>query len=184
MMNNFKSIAQAGYVVLALLSCGTGTSCDGGDQMKNYIKTVKSGIDRLPWPKEMEALFGEGDHFITHFGFDPGPKDWQTEVYFGGRYRLTLQVEIDIDYKTCLVKTNVSAPKFYLLEVESIVRKNGGIEANLSGQWILDKVKWKRLVDSNGDWLAVGLPIRTNSPVPGFEDYVKGWRAPRVKIPH
>jgi len=74
----------------------------------------------------MEALFGEGDHFITHYGFSPGPKQWNTEVFFGGRYTLTLQVDVTIDNQKHLVLTNVTAPKFYLVEAGSLIWKPDG----------------------------------------------------------
>ena len=65
--------------------------------MSDYIQTVKSGLETLPWPKEREALFGEGDHFVTDYGSSSGAKEWNTEVFFAGRYTLTLQVDVDID---------------------------------------------------------------------------------------
>ena len=160
-------------------------SCRRDNQMSDYIQTVKSGINSLPWPKEMEALFGEGDHFITHYGFSPGPKEWHTDIFFGGRYELALQVDVEIDYEKNLVKTNTSPPKFYLSEVESLIRKpNRPVGAKIAHEWILDEAKWKKLVQSKGDWSAIGIPVKTNSPIPGFDEYVNGWRAPVVKIPH
>lgn len=153
--------------------------------MNDYIKTVQSGISTLPWPKQMEKLFGEGDHFIVHYGFSPGPKEWQTEVFFYGRYTMALVVDVDIDYTTHLVKTNVVSPKFYLHEVSDVIHGPRGVEgANFDGQWILDETKWNELVQAKGDWSAIGIPVKTNSPVPGFDEYVKGVRAPRVKVPH
>src|SRR2546422_65055 len=127
-------------LLFVMLGAGTLTSC-GGDKMSEYVQTMKSGLTTLPWPKEMEALFGDGDHFITHYGFSPGPKQWNTEVFFGGRYTLTLQVDVDIDYQKHLVLTNVSPPKFYLFEVGSLVRGPRGVEgADISAQWVLDEV--------------------------------------------
>jgi hypothetical protein len=146
---------------------------------------MKSGLNTLPWPKEMEALFGEGDHFVTDYGSSSGAKEWHTQVFFGGRYKLSLQVNVDIDYRSHTIKGNVSQPKFSLLEVGSLIRGAKGVRgADIAGQWILDEAKWKTLVKANGDWSAIGIPVNTNSPIPGFDEYVEGWRSPRVKIPH
>lgn len=93
------------YVSLALI-LGVFISC--GDPMSDYVKTVQSGIAKLPWPKQIENLLGDADHFITHYGFSPGPKEWQTDVYFYGRYELTMVVNVDIDYGKHIVKTNVA----------------------------------------------------------------------------
>jgi hypothetical protein len=133
----------------------------------------------------METLFGDGDHFITHYGFDSNPKPWNTEVFFAGRYTLTLQVDVTIDYDRHLVKTNVAPPIFYLHEVAKILRGPKSVEgAEFSGQWVLDESKWEKLVDAKGNWSAIGVDLKTNSPVSGFSDYVQQSRSPRVKIPH
>ena len=184
-MNDLTKAVRSGCALLAFLALGTMTSCGRDNQMSDYIQTVKSGINSLPWPKEMEALFGEGDHFITHYGFKPGPKEWTTEVFFGGRYTLSLKVDVDVDYKTQTIKTSVSTPKFYLFEVGSVQRGARGVEgADISNQWILDEAKWKKLVQAKGDWSVLEIPVKTNSPVQDFDEYVRGLRAPVVKIPH
>src|SRR5207248_6442046 len=128
------------------------------------------------------ALFGEGDHFITHYGFKPGPKEWTTEVFFGGRYTLSLKVDVDVDYKTQTIKTSVSTPKFYLFEVGSVQRGARGVEgADISNQWILEEGTWKKLVQAKRDGSAVERPVRTKSTVEDFDAYARGWRAPVVK---
>ena len=132
----------------------------------------------------MEALFGDGDHFITHYGMGSGPKEWNSEVFFQGRYVLTLQVDVAINYWNNEVEKIVSSPKFYLVEVDSTVRENVGTGANSLNGWEFDEAKWKKLLQAKGDWSAIGINVRTNDPVVGFEDYVKGLRAPRIKIPH
>ena len=43
----------------------------------------------------MEALYGEGDNFITEYNFSSGPRLWNTEVFFGGRYTMDMQVPGD-----------------------------------------------------------------------------------------
>src|SRR6266481_3389857 len=118
-MKNVTTPIRSGDILALILTIGVLASCGGckQDTMSDYIQTVKSGLDTLPWPKEMEALFGEGDHFVTHYGFSLGPNKWNTEIFFGGRYTLTLQVDVDIDYKGDTIRSNVSPAKFYLWEV-------------------------------------------------------------------
>ena len=134
----------------------------------------------------METLFGEGDHFITYYGVDSGPKLWNSEVFFGGRYKLTLQVEVEINYWKHKIVKVVSPPKFYLSEIDSTIRDRANqVEgANISKNWQLDEAKWKKLVEAKGDWAVIDIPVKTNDPVARFEDYVKGQREPRDKIPH
>ena len=182
MQNISKKLLFPIYVIA--VSCIV--SCGPRRTMNDMIKTTQSGIDSLPWPRQMESLFGEGDHFITHFGFESGPRTWNTVVYFGGRYELALQVEVEINYSKNKVGKVVSSPTFYLWEVGSTIRNSANrVEgANVSKDWKFDEIAWKKLVEAKGDWSAIDIPIKANEPVAGFEDYVKGQRAPVVKIPH
>ena len=168
----------------ALLLCLAVTATTGcRDRSADYQQTVGSGFNMLPWPREMEALYGEADHAITHYAFAPGPRDWWTEVYFGGRYRLTMHVDVEIDYDKHFVLKAVSAPRFFLAEVKSLERlESGQIAAQYSHQWLFDEAKWRKLVESHGDWSVIALPVRKDDPVPGFDDYVKAWRRGRVPI--
>ena len=174
-----KRLFQKRFFAL-LFALITLTACR--DKMTDYKQTVRSGIATLPWPKEMEALFGEGDHFITHYEFSPGPKKWNTEIYFGGRYRFTMQVDVEIDYKKHVIERYTSPPKFYLWEIGPLTREKGEIVgAKIADQWIFDEAKWRKLVEAKGDWSVIGLPMKKDNPIPGFDEYVKGWRAPRVQ---
>lgn len=157
-----------------LVSCGPGP---------DYRATVLSGIGILPWPKQMETLFGEGDHFITHYGFDTQPKQWNTEVYFGGRYVLTLQVDVAINHKDKSVVTNTTPATFYLTDM-GIIHKmpDGSMTTRPANGWILDEEQWSRLVAAQGDWSAVGISLRSNDPVPDFDEYVRAKREPRVRV--
>lgn len=174
-----KSVLQRRLFALLLVLIAF-TGCR--DEMANYKHTIRSGLTTLPWPKQMEALFGEGDHFITHYGFSPGPKEWNTEIYFGGRYSLTLHVEVEIDDKKNIIKEAVSPPKFYLFEVKSLKRLDHTFEADYSGQWVLDEAQWIKLVAAKGDWSALGIPVKKNSPLPDFDEFVKVVRAPRMQV--
>jgi len=152
--------------------------------MSDYVRTMQSGIKTIPWPRQMEALFGEGDHILIHYGTETNSKDWHSTVYFYGRYSLTMTTEVRIDWKERSVQEVLSAPKFYLHEVEAIIRDSVGPGASFSHQWIINETDWDKLVKAKGDWSALGIPVRTNDPVPDFDAYVKACRAPIERIPH
>ena len=160
--------------------------CGCGQTEKDYIQTTRSGIGSLPWPKQMEALFGDADHFITHYGMASGPRPWNTVVYFGGRYELALQVDVEINYRTHKIVKAVSPPKFHLSEIGSLIRnKANQVEgADIAKNWVVDEVQWNQFVQANGDWSVIGITVRTNDPIPGFDEYVKGWRSLLIKVPH
>jgi hypothetical protein len=130
----------------------------------------------------MEQLYGDGDHFITEYGFASGPRQWNTEVYFYRKYTLTLQVDVIIDYNSHTVRKTASAPIFYLDEVKSVDPTDHS--ATYSHQWKLNETQWEKLVRAKGDWSVLDIPVKTNQPVDGFDEYVHRMRAPLVRIPH
>lgn len=172
-----------GILTLPLLAMFLMTSCND-NSMNDYVLTVQSGIKKLPWPIQMEKLFGDGDHFITEYGFSSGPRVWHSEVFFGSRYTLAVEVKVDINYNNHTVVGIVSEPTFYLHEVESVTVSGNRVRATFAHQWVLDKAQWEKLVKAKGDWSILGIPIKTNAAVPGFDEYIKSLRGPRVKIPH
>jgi hypothetical protein len=166
-----------GYLAAAFLFLG----CKHWNTEADYLQTVPSGFKVLPWPKQMETLFGDGDHIIVDYNRQP---EWHTVIYFGGRYELDLTARVSIDYEKHEIKPAVGHPEFYLHEVKSVQHENGSVAAYFSGQWVFDEAQWKKLVAAKGDWAAIGIPVKTNSPVIGFDDYVKAERAPREKFVH
>ncbi len=152
--------------------------------MNAYIQTIQSGIKILPWPREMEALFGDGDHFILYYGTAGEQKPWHSRVFFYGRYSLTLETTVEIDDKNHTIKNFAAPPKFYLHEVKSVEMDNGRAITRFSDQWVLDQTQWEKLVAAKGNWAVLGIRLKTNEPVPGFDAYVKGERDPIEKIPH
>ena len=165
-----------GLFLLALFM----TSCN---RMADYKRTVRSGLVTLPWPSQMEALFGEGDHFVVHYGFDSEPKEWQTVVYFGGRYQLGMAVDVAIDYTNKTIVKATTPAKFYLWELGKVeTLPDGRVSTDFGGGWELDEAQWSKLVAAKGDWSVLGISLKKNDPVPGFDDYVKGEREPRVRV--
>jgi hypothetical protein len=43
---------------------------------------------------------------------------------------------------------------------------------------VLIENEWKWLIKNQGDWSVVKVPILTNAPVPGFDEYVRQGREP------
>lgn len=152
--------------------------------MEDYKQTVRSGLQTMPWPLEIEQLFGDADHFITHWGFDtPGPRQWQTEVYFGGRFQLTMTVETEVDYQKRRIVRTVAPSQFYLFSIGRIKPgPGGGVSSFDSGQWRFGEAEWKKLVAAKGDWSVIGITIGETNPVPNFDKLVEAWRGPRIRV--
>ncbi|SRR5258706_3553861 len=182
-----KTTASGVTTIALIVALSLLNSCSPNlqSQVKDYKATIRSGIKVLPWPKEMETLFGDGDHFITHYNMSPGPKTWNTEVFFGGRYVLTLQVDVEVAYSKREVGKVVGTPMFFLHEVESVaIGPTGAYDTRFSRNWNFGEAKWKTLVSTKGDWSSIGIKVKTNSPVENFDYYVKHLRAPRIQVPH
>lgn len=163
--------------ILAIASCSNRTN------MTDYRAAHLSAKQSLPIAVQMEELFGDADHFISHFGFS-GEKTntWSTQVFFDGRYKLTMQVEIVIDYakNTFVVSDDY---KFYLIEVKQLTEHDGKVNgAKLGENYRFSAEDWAKVYESEGDFSVIGIQLRTDDPLPRFDEYVQGWRRPRIPI--
>ena len=155
------------------------------EQLKaNHKQTVLDGLKSVPHISEIKAIFSNAptDHFITDFSlYKDKPVMWNTVVYFGGRYVFTYQVQVIVDYhKNKIVKT-VSQPTFYLWELSSV--SPGGLEnIDREGSARFGEIEWAKIVKAHGDFSAAGIKLKTNAPVDGFDESVRGWREPRQRI--
>ena len=149
------------------------SSCVPGVGMGDYDKAVRSGFAWFPQALEMEQLFGEGDHFISSPG-PTGTRDWNSVVYFGGRYTLTMQVEVKTDADFAKITDVVGKPLFVLTEARRIVKSPGGtMGADFSNDWKFDIDDWKKVFDAKGDFGVIGIKMRKDEPLEGFDGYVK-----------
>jgi hypothetical protein len=156
-------------------------STDIFKELECHDKVVRDGVENLILPKEVESLFGMSnvDHFISNFGSKTNTPVWNSVAYFGGRYELTLQVPISIDYEKCSLNGAVNSAMVVINEVIKVdISKSGIAGATLEGEWRLNENLWKWLVKNNGDWTMVQVPIVTNAPVNGFDEFVRQKREP------
>jgi hypothetical protein len=168
---------------LVVAGCGlsgrpTATTMDG------YVATVKSARTAVPIAVQMEELFPVADHFITHFGFSNGPRIWNTVVYFGGRFELTMQVDVEIDYSTSRVVRAIGTPVFYLNAVESLkITSDGSADGTFRGQdhRTFGPIEWETIRKRNGDLTVIGIQ-EGSLPVPQFDAFVATSRRPRVRV--
>jgi hypothetical protein len=146
----------------------------------DYRETVESARFVLPAAVEMEKLYGRGnvDHFITHYGFDDDPKTWNSEVHFGGRYCLTMQAKVAIDYRTNKL-TIVEEPRFYLDGFKEIDRNGNGLYGSNQPTFGLDE--WNKFYKAKGDVSVVGMEVH-DGELEHFDGYVQNVRSNRIPI--
>jgi hypothetical protein len=130
----------------------------------------------------MERLYGSADHFITHFGFRSAKTNvWNTEVFFGGRFRLTLQVPVTINYRARQIAV-VGKPCFCLNEVASVhVSDSGRVSAKYGQSVTFSEDQWQKIYKSRGDLSAVGVNMHKGGIV-DFDALVTAIRRPRIPI--
>lgn len=112
----------------------------------------------LPIAVAMEKQFPSTDHMITHFGmWGGGDNIWNTESHFGGRYQLTMQVPIKIDYAADTFV--ISGPlNVWLLEARTCTRGGGtSYKIDGSGQRQFSEADMQKLITHNWDWGVVGV---------------------------
>jgi hypothetical protein len=150
--------------------------------MIDYVATLRSATTVLPIATQMEEVYPAADHFITHYGFDAKPKIWNTEVVFGDRYVLTMQVEIAIDYSASRIVRVMGPPTFYLKELRTIeVLPDGRASTSTNDGKIFGASAWATLYAHDGDLASIG--VRVNElPIPQFGVYMSQVRRDRVHI--
>ena len=175
------------YVVLLCLieMCGCSYSLD------DYKETIRNGMKTVPHVREIMSMFPNApiDNFITEYGFDKNaPVTWKTVAYIYGRYEFGYQVNVMIDYKENRITETSGVEHFYLWEVATVSKPTP--DGAVSGTYVSDSKNrgvfgerdWNKIVAANGDFSVIGIHLITNSPVPGFNDYVYGWRKDRVQV--
>jgi hypothetical protein len=165
-------------VILSLMGC-----CNQMDFLDRYNMAVKSGFSQIPEAKEIEDLLGEADHFIGYSGSSV-PKTWNTEVYFGGRYVLTMQVEVETTRDFSTITRVLGEPKFYFHEVREAFIENGqwGARFVSQNQREFGRKEWRQIVAAKGDFSVIGIKLDRNRPIRDFDQYVKAIRRDRLRV--
>ena len=91
-------------------------------------------------------------------GFDVG-------VDLHERYELTMQLPVRFDPKGHTV-VGYGEPRFYLVEAAS--QKGRATSYNPAGGRDFGPADWQKIVESGGDFAAIGYTMITNQPVAGF----------------
>jgi len=158
------------------MSCSDVGDINYGDAA--YKKAVRSGLAAIPEAQQIEELLGDSDHFISFHGSRSVGNDWNTEVYFYGRYTLTMQVAVRMGHGFDKVLEVLDEPKFYLVEVSSIefVGKDGQLSVSSAegDDWPYPFTAndWEKVYQAKGDFSVIGIDLKKDQPVKNFEKYV------------
>jgi len=130
------------------------------------------GVSQIEPAAQLDQLFEDCRHYITY-----GPKGvplFNSVVYFGGRYQLTMQVQVVIHSSSS--GTMTGEPKFYLNEISEITFYPGGqIGASFSRNFEFGFAQWTQVYKANGAWGEVGIDLNP-TPVENFQKYAAASR--------
>lgn len=137
----------------------------------NPSHMVRHGRESINTVREFDALFPNATHFISYWTGTHGDPMWNSEIGLHGRYILAMQADIDLNLIRSRV-SNFGPPKFYLSEVESVEHMVDGRSAikqrEVAGH-LCDGADWEKLVNAHGDFHVLGIDLKIDQPVPGFE---------------
>jgi hypothetical protein len=131
--------------------------------------TVDSGYALIPEAQQIDDLLGPAWHRTSNYT-EPDVVEWQTEALFGGRYEMTMMVDLRIDRRSGRVIEILGEPRFLLLEVQEVLGSRG-VNYRGAGQWEFTAEEWRQVVKAKGDFAAIGIQLDRHHPVPGFERY-------------
>jgi hypothetical protein len=178
--------SRLGAILLAIAGQSFTAGCGPNWPVKNrslsdYTAVMHSARTALPIAVEVEELYPNADHFITHFGFNASPKKWNTVTSFGDRYVLHMVVEVTIDYEKRTLK-QLGDPTFSIIEYTKIDKlRGGGMEASSPNTSYFGAKEWEKLYKSRGDLSTVNVKLNPE-PVPGFTEFTAGYKRDRIPI--
>jgi hypothetical protein len=151
--------------------------------LSDYKAVMQSARTALPVAVEIEELYLNADHFISHFGFNASPKQWHTVATFGERYELHMVVEVSIDYEKRILK-QLGDPAFSVIEYTKIDKLRGGrMRARFpnSTQVHFGAKEWEHLYESRGDSSTVNVKLNPE-PVPNFKEFMASGKGDLIPI--
>lgn len=148
---------------------------------EGYIKAVRSGFKLIPEAQQIEEILGDSDHFISYNGSLELGNEWNTEVFFGGRYCLTMQVPVKMDRAFDRVLAVLGPAKFDLVEIERI-DDDGLVRYNPKAERRFTATEWAKIYKAKGDFSVIGIKLKKGPPVKNFEKSVGQVRKDRIKV--
>ena len=143
--NNFA------LVTICSLSFGC-SGCQSGWGMNDYRTAVRSGRSLITPALEMEKQFPKTEHMLIMYGGTGSTQhEWQTVAFFGGRYELTMTVNVILSSDGKEILKVVGEPKFYLSVCQKILDGGGGATYIGTRYQKFGLQKWNEFRDSGYD---------------------------------
>ncbi len=165
-------------IVLLGTTAGCGISGLGGWDMAAYRSAIGSGRVKLSAALEMEQQFPKTEHMLIMYGGTGSEQhEWQTVSFFGGRYELTMTVNVILSADGKSIVSVAGEPKFYLWVYKHVVADGGGSFFSEREQKF-GQEKWKHFRDSGFDPKVLD-PQHDGSELPHFDENADRWQESR-----
>jgi hypothetical protein len=158
----------------------------------DYDAALADATNSIPYAADFARLFPGAASYFSYYIGGAGPSSLNTEVLFFDRYKLSMNIPVTFDATRRKVRS-FGKPEWSLVEFSEVTKERrvgslGPVEilrsrTNPEGQRRFGAKEWKKIVEARGDFSAVGFPLITNSPAPGFEDLRKDWEMRMKKQP-
>ena len=146
----------------------------GNYRVRGHQDFAKNGLGQIEPASQMSRLFTDCRHYVVYEGRD-AVSTWNTDAYFGGRYKLTMQVPVKIESST--QGRTIGEPRFFLVEVSSVaISPSGQVTASYSDSRQFGLAEWNRVFAAGGDFGQIGYQTNTGPPIKGFDAYSKSSR--------
>jgi hypothetical protein len=150
-----------------------------------YEAAMLDATNSIPFAADFTRLFPHAWTFFSYYTGTVGPSSLNMQTLLYGRYELHMRVPVTFDAARRKVNT-FGQPEFLFQAISSITTADNG---NLYVSYDTDNFhrfgssEWKRVVESGGDFAAVGYTVVSNSPVPRFEEWQKDWDEHMRRMP-
>ena len=132
-------------------------------------------LQRLSESREIR-LFPGSLHFISYYTGTHGNPIWNSKAGLYGHYILTMQMPITLEGWGRDRIGSHDSPTFFLVEVQSILPfPNGQTSINCGDTQITFGLsEWEKLVESGGDLSVLGVKVKKDEKIPGFDEHWQG----------
>ena len=138
--------------------------------MKQLIESTKDDVVVV---QTFRKVYPESIHVVSYYTGEYGTPTWNSKTPLHKRYILTMQMPITINGNGTKI-TKHEDSHFFLTEIRQVNGGNGSswtLDTKSVAEFGMDK--WKTLVKQNGDFGALGIDIKRDAPVKGFDRYWK-----------
>ena len=154
------------------------SGCQNGWDTKAYRTAVWSGRSLIAPAIEMEKQFADTEHMLIMYGATGSKHEWQTVSFFGGRYELTMSVDVFLNSNGTSVLRVDDNPRFSMSVYRSIEAKgdSAAVDKSRGTEFTIDK--WLAFKESGFD-LKILDPAYDGSVLPYFKEYANTWQESR-----